>query len=376
MKPLRDVRVSPARTELAAWIGAALMVRVTFWLITDRVWEDALITLAHVHNALSGIGLTHHPGEPVTQGFTSALSVLIPLAGEILVRGSGLTVLRVASLAAAAFTIVAGARCSERLALSKPATRLVLAYLALDPLQVFYGMSGMETQVAVAVLLWSAGLALESPIRPARFGASLGIALLARPDFLIWIILALLVQAIRGVGPALRSAVVAIAVAGPWLLFTLVYYGSPIPQTIVAKSIALTNPMTADPISWVGIQVLWHLPTIARTFSPFLEDTFVVATPVPTFAAYGVGAFMLLPRVSPACDLLRLVRATVRGHGDARGSRRARPAHGRGVSHALGRRDRACRGDRGATRLDHAARSPYPARHRGCGARQGRGLST
>ena len=74
-----------------ASLGVGL--RLAFWAYTGRVWEDALITIAHARNAVAGLGLTHHAGEPPTHGFTSALSVLIPLVGEAISRDGGLFVI-------------------------------------------------------------------------------------------------------------------------------------------------------------------------------------------------------------------------------------------------------------------------------------------
>src|SRR3712207_4799692 len=89
--PLPTARVGAVAVPrvLALAIVGALGARLAFWLISGRIWEDALITVTHARNAVQGIGLTHHPGEPLTHGFTSALSVLIPLVGEALVAGSG-----------------------------------------------------------------------------------------------------------------------------------------------------------------------------------------------------------------------------------------------------------------------------------------------
>jgi len=170
--------------RLLAFIGLALLARLAFWLITDRVWEDALITVTHARNAVAGIVLTHHPGEPVTHGFTSAVSVLIPLLGEAIVHGSGIFVLRVASLLAAVATIVFADRICRRLGFGRWPTLLVLVYLAVDQNQIFYGMAGMETQVAVAVLLWSVDAVMAGTV--VRTGVSFGLGVLTRPDFLLW----------------------------------------------------------------------------------------------------------------------------------------------------------------------------------------------
>lgn len=100
---------------LALGVAVAVAVRIAHWAITDRVWEDALITLAHVRNAVEGNGLTHHLGEGLVHGFTSALSVLVPLVGELVAVGSGLTTLRLVSVAAGAVAVVLGCVIARRL---------------------------------------------------------------------------------------------------------------------------------------------------------------------------------------------------------------------------------------------------------------------
>src|SRR5436190_23610068 len=87
----RSVEIDPL---LAVALVLAIGVRIFFWAYTHRVWEDALITITHAQNAVAGHGLVHHLGEGRVQGFTSALSVLVPLIGEFLSHGSGLLALR------------------------------------------------------------------------------------------------------------------------------------------------------------------------------------------------------------------------------------------------------------------------------------------
>lgn len=264
-------------------IVAAVLVRALFWLVTQRVWEDALITVTHARNAALGTGLTHHPGEPVTHGFTSALSVLIPLAGELASPGSGITVLRIVSLVAAAISIVFAFRIARRLAFGTWPTALVLLYLALDQNHVFYGMAGMETQVAVAVLLWSVERVMAGGGR--MTGASLGLAVLARPDFVLWVIPAVADLAARLRRRVLHALAVAAAVLAPWVLFTTLYYGSPVPQTILAKSgrfVAL--PTDGSPLQlaeWAADAIGERVQALAVTFAPFYEDTLTVGAPIP-----------------------------------------------------------------------------------------------
>ncbi|HEX2755316.1 MAG TPA: hypothetical protein VHM48_07630 [Candidatus Limnocylindrales bacterium] len=308
----------PATVRLGRWqvdrrllvfIGLAVLARLAFWLITDRVWEDALITVTHARNAVAGVGLTHHPGEPVTHGFTSAVSVLIPLAGEIVVKGSGIFVLRVASILAAIATIVFADRICRRLGLGRWPTAMALLYLAFDQNQIFYGMAGMETQVAVAVLLWSVDAVMAGTVL--RTGLSFGLAVLTRPDFLLWNAAATLDLGARDWRRAARIVVIGALVLAPWILFTTLYYGSPLPNTILAKSAHFVSPLPAhlDPASlvgWLQTALTDHVSALSRTFAPFYEDTLVSAAPLPLDLAYFVSILVWLLAILGAIRTWRI----------------------------------------------------------------------
>jgi hypothetical protein len=218
----------------------AVLVRIVFWRHTGRVWEDSLITILHAENAVAGLGLTHvHPDEGPIHGFTSPLSVLIPLVGEWLADGWALETIRVASLVAAFFTVLVAARIAALLGLAAPLAAIACGYLAFEHHQVLWGMAGMETQVAICVLLLSIQCFLER--RHVALGLALGLCMLARPDFAIW-------AAIVGVGlaregwkardfkPLATTVGIAMALWIPWVAFAWAYYGSPIPNTILAKA--------------------------------------------------------------------------------------------------------------------------------------------
>src|SRR4051794_20380246 len=227
---------------LTAGLLLAETSRIAFWAVTGRRYEDALITLTHAENAARGLGFVHHPQEGHVQGFTSALSALIPLAGEVVHHGAGMATIQTVSLFAAAATMVYAYLIARRLGLAAWPTFFLLAYLALDYNQIIFAMGGMETQIAVAVLLAGAFHVMRRD-RIAS-GVLLGVAVLARPDFLIWTACALvwLFFADRGRrDEATKTALIALAVLTPWLIFTSLYYGSPIPHTLVAKSISFAQ---------------------------------------------------------------------------------------------------------------------------------------
>jgi hypothetical protein len=291
-----------------AWIAVAIVVRVGFVVYTERVWEDALITVAHARNAVEGLGLTHHIGEPITQGFTSALSVLIPLLGESIDAGSGIFAIRMASLGAAAVTILMADRVAAELGLSRWARFALMGYLALDPNQIFYGMSGMETQVAVLLLF----LSIWTVLRESSWvGVCLGLSLLARPDFALWAI-ALFLGWARLERKRLRAVVPGVlAVVLPWLAFTTWYYGSPIPQPIIAKaavhSLGPPPVQLADVPWWLADGILRRVPAFVRTTTPFLEDSLAYAAPVPIPILLSFGATVI---VAAAAGMVAHARST------------------------------------------------------------------
>src|SRR5450759_193921 len=143
----------PARVALLFAL-LAIALRLFFWFYTGRTWEDALITLQHAENAARGLGLTHTPqsGAPL-HGFTSPLSVLIPLAGELLHAGFGLPLLKLLSALLGGVSVWIGMRIAHRLGLAPALVILVGGFLAIEHHQILFGMAGMETQV-VGLPVW------------------------------------------------------------------------------------------------------------------------------------------------------------------------------------------------------------------------------
>ena len=276
-----------ARREplLLAFTAGALGARVVFWATTNRMFEDGLTTITHARNVPLGLGLVHHLGEGHIHGFTSALGVLIPLIGELIHEGWGMAAMRIASLAFVCVALVYARLLARDLGLGSFPTAFVLAYLAFDQNQIFFGMAGMETQVAVAILL--AGI---HHVRRGEFmaaGVWLGLAPLVRPEFVLWVLPALVYLAVLDRRRALLSGGIAAAVVAPWVIFTTLYYGSPIPNTIVAKSTIYPIPPFVSGGSltpwfdWLVAQLSGHVVILLYHLEPFREVWATVATPLP-----------------------------------------------------------------------------------------------
>jgi hypothetical protein len=272
----RALEYCRANPTFVAFMLLAVFVRIVFWAYTGRTWEDALITLTPARNAWEGFGLTHHASEPRVHSFTSPISVLIPLIGEAI--GQGLLLQKLTSLLAAIPTIYYAYRIGETLSFSTGATVFLLAYLALDFHQVFFGMGGMETQVAVAVALANAYYLLTAQWW--KLGLACGAGLLSRPEFAFWLPIVGVTVLILQWRAIYKVVLGTILVAGPWFAFATAYYGSPIPHTIVAKS---------QSFELVLGSFGWHAPlkyffNSWRHVAPFLQTVFTIETPVPEMA--------------------------------------------------------------------------------------------
>jgi hypothetical protein len=262
-----------------------LAARIVFWVVTQRIWEDALITVWQARNAATGIGLTPNPAEGHIQGFTSVLSVIIPLVSELIKAGSGILSLRVATLLAFVVAVWCVNEICKDLGMGVWGRLFALAFVAFEENQVFYGMAGMETEVAVAVLL--AGVLTVSRWQYKRSGVLLGLALLARPDFILWTIPALAALFRHNRKKAWPALGLTSLVIAPWIAFATWYYGSPIPHTIAAKAAAYVNPPTLS-LANLGPIVHWGLAGMATDLlsvwhylTPFLANSAETGAPFP-----------------------------------------------------------------------------------------------
>lgn len=260
---------------VTGFIVLAILVRLVFWLYTGRVWEDALITLAPARNAWLGNGLTHHLTEPHIHSFTSPISVLIPLVGEAIHQG--LFLLRLVSVVAGGVTVYYAYRLGRFFNFHWAANVLILGYLATDQLQVFFGMAGMETQVATAIFLGT----LYYLFKPSwkLLGLFLGLGILVRPEFIFCVGVIGFYMLLQHPKRIPLVAGIFLCVIAPWYLFAHFYYGSIIPNTIIAKSFSghfgpFKNPLS---VAWAYFKSSW------QNIAPFKEWFFVSEIPLSEF---------------------------------------------------------------------------------------------
>ena len=142
------------------------------------------------------------------------------------------------------------------------------ALWAVAPYSVTFAIGGMETDLTVALLLAAAYAHVAD--RQRAMAALSVLALLARPDTAIllgplWLDLVLARRRIPW-----REGLIAAALLAPWLIFGTLYFGSPLTNSIAAKSVAYRLPPEAN-----LVRLLQHYAT------PFFEHR--ILSPVSVF---------------------------------------------------------------------------------------------
>ena len=216
------------------------MIRILFQIVTERVWEDALIVDVITRNFWAGNGLTHQTAEEPIQSFSSVIWMLFSLTGNVL--GSGIFLLKVISLLATVATIWLACEILRKWQVPTPGIILVLGFLSFEQIHVSFGMAAMESQFATAFLL----LGIWSLVSRKRTLLMLTATLapLVRPELAFWTFVVGLIFILKPRLFSFRALVICIVPTGMWLLFAWSYFGTVIPQTITAKSLIGTTNLS------------------------------------------------------------------------------------------------------------------------------------
>jgi arabinofuranosyltransferase len=317
------------------WPAALAALGVLLVVVLQRAWitDDAFLTLRTVENYIGGHGLTWNPGERV-QIFTHPLWALLLVAAVALLGSyAGVMVLSVLSTAAAAAVVVL------RLAATPYSALLAAALLVLSNAFVSFSTSGLENPLTHLLLVLFVLLYLHRP--RTRGGLLLllllaGLALFCRLDTALLYLPALVValwqhrQELRlGLLSQLRLGAMALAPLFSWLLFSLFYYGSALPNTARAKlatgipradllaqgGVYLADSLARDPVTLavIGSSALVPLITGQRRLWPLLAGAWLyLAYTVWIGGCFMSGRFLTAPLLLAVVVWARLPLADLR----------------------------------------------------------------
>jgi hypothetical protein len=284
--PVAGAVAWPRASELldprAPWLFPGLAVVITrllLWRAIPYAAEDAYITFRYARNLAHGFGWVYNPGERVF-GFSS------PLWTAWMALGFRLEVppvlwARITTLIAEIFLLVAVVALLRRHA-SQAAAWCFALFFALWPYFSAVSVSCMENTVMAALMALAA---LWSERRSLLSGPALAAVFLIRPEGAA-AALALMLTA-RWRDRLIGASIAVAGVIGLWL-----YFGSPLPQSVLAKSQLYGTPgPLAAPYWWD-----WLVPMVFGRFSSVNETTHLFLMSVALAPAMVLGARALWPR--------------------------------------------------------------------------------
>jgi hypothetical protein len=246
------------------------MIAITLRILPgERMVDDSYITFRYAHNLVSGNGFVYNLNERVL-GTTTPLYTLLMAGLSLILRTDNypaiaLWVNGLADGLTCGLLVLLGQLATGRYSIGI-ATGLLYA---IAPFSVTFAIGGMETSVCVLLLVLAAVLYLRTSDWWALTAA---LAVLTRPDTLIFIGpigLDYMIQWLASFRTASATAKTAwlkpaAFFLGPlllWVLFATLYFGSPIPHSIAAKTAAYQLKST---------EALFRL--VQHYATPFLEQ--------------------------------------------------------------------------------------------------------
>ncbi len=209
-----------------------------FTLYTGNIWEDFFITYRCSLNLVHGHGLVYEVGRRL-HVFTSPLGTLLPAGISGILRTDDpqvvIGVFRVFACAALAGAWAFAARGIQ----GALAASVTVAFWLLDGKLAAFATNGMETAFLVLFVTMAWWALIDG--RATLAGLALAGALWTRPDGFVFVgAIALGVLVFPGerrmaLRDWLKMAAVAALIYVPWFFGAWVYYGSPVPNTILAK---------------------------------------------------------------------------------------------------------------------------------------------
>lgn len=225
----------------------SIFTTLLYALLTNHVWEDFYITFKHSKNLVEGNGLVYHPGDKV-HGFTSVINTLLPaffywITGKSFI--ATIWLYRIASIAALTF---GGALFLREIQRQYPQNNIIplffTLFFAFQIKTIMFATNGQEAGFMLLFVLSSIVLSYNGFEKNWKWlGLCWAGLIYTRPDGPVYILIITLATIIAQRAYS-KKELLAIIKAGalctiiylPWFIGVWLYYGTPIPHTVIAKS--------------------------------------------------------------------------------------------------------------------------------------------
>jgi len=306
-RPEANSSTAPRHVPAGFWVGAllilALILRLAWLAYTGYVEEDAFITFRIARQIAGGNGFVYNLGQRI-DGTTTPLFTLL-LAGWFRFSGNVVLGARTLDLAFGVGSLLLVQQTLKHLGRSTAEQVGVLVLLAVSSKLVNMETQGME--MPLVLFLMAASWHALARGRAGWAGLLSGLLLWTRMDLFLWPLVLAAAAAPAGWRSTARLALAAGVTFLPWILFSTVYFGSPIPFTITAKWVAY--------IQFDRSPLINHFSTVVGYLSPFYSlirdwrsSLLVFLTLVPAAAGAVRARRERLLMILPAFVLLEVAR--------------------------------------------------------------------
>ncbi len=243
-KNINRGRFWPGLDNINPWVIFAfflICVVVIQGTQSPQSFDDAYITFRYARNISNGLGFVYNHGEKVLGTTTPLFTLLLSLIAlisqpEFLPRASFLI-----SILADTLNIWLIFRLTNSLFKDRGIAALTSLVFLLQPFRLNVASGGMETSLFITSLLLTYDRYIDGK-RSLSTSIWAAVAFLIRPDAVIALIPIYVDWFINDKRVFLRGVLIALLVISPWMIWSTYYYGSPIPHSIIAKSISYKNP--------------------------------------------------------------------------------------------------------------------------------------
>lgn len=228
-------------------------IALFYAIYTDHRWEDWYITYKVSKNLALGNGLVYHAGEYIMT-FTSPFGVLIPaLIKWLFINKSDdyvIWIFRILNIFLLSFVPVFLIEILKKLNVNKYLIYFSILLVAFNSLIIDNSINGMEAAFMVffiSYLLWI--LIINPKNLVFHLALSLACIMYSRPDGFIYagsVLAGFLIlnekicdqTRTQFVKTLFKSSAIALILYLPWFFWTWWYYETPVPHTVIAKSVS------------------------------------------------------------------------------------------------------------------------------------------
>jgi hypothetical protein len=224
------------KTNMYALVTVGLLVTaIIIWAgieLRNYAFDDAYITFRHSRNLINNRGFAFNPGDRL-------LSTTAPLHGLTLALLALLRLGEIPQLAILLSSIAMLALCFAVVTAMRQEGMLfagLAAVLFLAGQHWLYRFYSLETIVLLALNVTVMLLTIQE--RWVWSGIVAGLALVTRPDAAVMVSTVVLYMLLtrQKISDILKFSLTCAIVALPWFVFATVHYGSPLPNTLAAKT--------------------------------------------------------------------------------------------------------------------------------------------